>query len=201
MYKLVDDQGRVTYTNVPPPDAAAGKSATIIPGTLNVSTYSSAEALGKKTYGSNDRQLKDRVERLERELEIERRARALALEMVESKAGQAAQAAQRLREKRERCIADRRVDCDKLDSEDGHATTVVAAARRQSTLTSGFGMPPLVVRQVVIRPVAAPLHAATPHAHPPHRHAHAMPTSALAPAVTAQGGTTLVIRAGHFRRH
>src|SRR5260221_6211338 len=84
------------------------KAILLSPEAANVSTYSSADAVGTQNSNDSDRQLKDRVDRLERELEIERRARALAGEMV---GGHAVQGGQKGEGKRPRCIARPRTDC------------------------------------------------------------------------------------------
>lgn len=158
MYKWVDEHGAVTYTNVPPPQAnTRGKLELVVPGSAAVSTYSSKESLGKGISGNNERALQDRVAQLEQALEVERRARTLAGEMLAAKA---AGDAQRRKELRERCLADRRVDCDRPDLDESISHVAVARA-------------PQVIRQVIVQPVVirnvAPARAAN-HPHPAHPH-------------------------------
>ena len=155
MYKWVDERGRVTYTNVPPPDSGQrGKLETIVPVTVEVSTYSSAESLGKGAIAQQERNLASRVEQLERELAAERQARSnaqiAALQASQAAENRAAAEARRQRELRERCLADRRVDCDSANL-DEPAPAFVAAY-------------PRVVRQVIVQPVY--VHPVRPH--PPH---------------------------------
>ncbi len=154
MYKWVDENGAVTYTNVPPPQAKSrGQLELIVPQSATVSTYSSAESLGKAGFTNYERVLKERVTQLERDLEAERQARSQASE------SQASKAAQRRKELRERCLADRRVDCDRADLEESHAIIAVVRAP--------------VIRQVIVQPVVirAAVPQRTPHQpHPERRH-------------------------------
>ena len=195
MYKRVDENGKVSYTNVPPPDLNTAAKATLLTtGMGNVSTYSSAESLGKGASRGTERQLKERIGQLERELEIERRARTLAREMVSDKA---AQDAQKLREKRERCIADRRTDCDQLELEAGNPVHRVVVARAPQVIRQ------VIVHPVVIRSVLVP----RPSTHHPHNiHAHGL-TQAM-PGTTTHLSATLgrpphsgVARTWHHRQH
>lgn len=161
MYKWVDERGRVTYTNVPPPDSGQrGKLETLVPAAVAVSTYSSAESLGKGASGQQDRNLASRVEQLERELAAERQARSnaqiAALQASQAAENRAAAEARRQRELRERCLADRRVDCDSANL-DEPAPAFVAAY-------------PRVVRQVIVQPVY--VHPVRPHPPKPPAHEH-----------------------------
>lgn len=146
--KWRDERGVVTYSNVPPPESASGVRVDSVPPVI--STYSSAQSMGNMgnsgNAGNMSREaaapgsLRARVEALERELEIERRARALASQMVSNQAAQEAEAREKRRKAlREQCIADRRVDCDTANLEAPAAPVVVVA------------------RPVVIRPLSPPL--------------------------------------------
>jgi hypothetical protein len=160
MYKWVDERGVVTYTNVPPPDSGQrGKLETLVPAS-KVSTYSSAESLGKGPLSGREKNLESRVEQLERELAAERQARSNA-QIAAREASVTAQAradaeAKRQRELRDRCVADRRVDCDSANLDEPVPALVAAYPR--------------VVRQVIVQPVY--VHPVRPHpAKPPH-HEH-----------------------------
>lgn len=161
MYKWVDERGRVTYTNVPPPDSGQrGKLETIVPAAVAVSTYSSVESLGKGVIAQQERNLASRVEQLERELAAERQARSNA-QIAAQQASQAAESraaaeARRQRELRERCLADRRVDCDSANLDEPAPAFVVAYPR--------------VVRQVIVQPVH--VHPVRPHPTKPRVHEH-----------------------------
>ena len=103
VYKWVDQHGVTNYAGKPPADAKAVKKVDILAQRLSVYTPDAALvlAIASGSRGS-DRILSDRVDSLERQLEAERRARQAA-----AAAGlQAAQAAY------DRCVADRRVDCN-----------------------------------------------------------------------------------------
>ena len=104
VYKWVDDRGVVTYSETAPHDRAAKRIRSdarpygvYLPNSL---------ATG---YGSGDAVLRNRVSRLEQDLEAMRQAQRVA----EQQAAEAA--ARKLAQEKlvqERCLADRRVDCD-----------------------------------------------------------------------------------------
>lgn len=194
VYKKVDENGKVSYTNVPPPDLnTAAKATLVLPGMGSVSTYSSADSLGKGSFAGADRKLMERVEQLERELEIERRARSLAQEMVSTKA---AQDAQKLRDKRERCIADRRTDCDRLDLEEGNSAHRVVVARYPQVVRQVI-VQPLVIRSVLLpRPAAHHPHAIQAHALAQVRH----PSTTHLSVTLSTPPQSVVARAGYRRR-
>jgi hypothetical protein len=146
LYKWVDARGVVTYTNVPSPEAkASGRLERVAVEASTVSTYSLVDSSNTAT-GSNaaadDRALRERVARLERELEVERRARILAGEMTAGRAAADAKEAQRQLALRERCLADRRTDCDRADLAHEDSPAVLMVAR-----------PPQVIRQLIVQPV------------------------------------------------
>ncbi|MBM3345526.1 MAG: DUF4124 domain-containing protein [Betaproteobacteria bacterium] len=200
MYKWVDERGVVTYTNVPPPDARSrGKLELIAPGFSAVSTYSSAESLGINGNPAREmqvRELRARLERLERELDAERRARFQAEETTRAAAAsKASQEAQRRREWRERCLADRRVDCDRADLAEEVTAPVLVVAR--------------VVRPILVRPVA-PGHwvPGAPPRHHPHAGLHRHFPESTTPLLrhpsrpwAVPPGATLVLKSGQVRRH
>ncbi len=124
IYKWVDARGKVTYSNVPPPEVAAER---VPEGTGRVSTYSPVVPIDKGDSGEV-RQLQERVAQLERDTEALRQARAAS-----PAPAQVTPDAQQLRDRRERCIAERRVDCDRPDLEntnDAAAGDAVAVAPR-----------------------------------------------------------------------
>ena len=175
MYKWVDERGLVTYTNVPPPASRSlGKLETLVPAAVTVSTYSSVESLGKGAYSGREKSLESRVEQLERELAAERQARSnaqvAAQQASASATSRAEQESRRQRELRERCLADRRVDCDSANLEEPMPTVVAAYPR--------------VVRQVIVQPVyVRPVTAPRPPVHEHHPPVHTHPPVVKPPHV------------------
>jgi len=98
IYKWTDDRGGVHYSNSPPPE---GTKATVLDeSNSKVSVVPATKP--PDAASAPDPQLQSRVQRLERELEDERRAQAAAAQ-AQSEAAQRA---------REECLAQRRTDCD-----------------------------------------------------------------------------------------
>lgn len=173
LYKWVDEHGRVTYTNVPSPEAKSrGRLERVAVGASAVSTYSSEDSTPAADRGgatAESRVLQERIARLERELELERRARALASEMTAGKAAaEAKEAQQRQQALRARCLADRRIDCDRADLALEDSPAVLMVAR-----------PPQVIRQLIVQPLIVPPTA--PH-HPPHLSPRSLHPSGTRPA-------------------
>ncbi len=104
VYKWVDDKGVVNYSSTPP---AKGKSIKLGEDRGRVSTIESQD-LSRTEPGRREQALKDRVDRLEQDAQ---RDRQLAT-------AQEAAAAEAYRQWRERCIAERRVDCDDRPTSD-----------------------------------------------------------------------------------
>ncbi len=99
IYKWVDEAGKTHYSDKAP---AGGKKLDTVTDRISVYTPDPSIARAAATAGS-DPVLSDRVDRLERQLHAER----LARQQVELAAfTQASQAAY------ERCLSERRVDCD-----------------------------------------------------------------------------------------
>lgn len=95
VYKWVDEAGVTNYGNKPPDNARNVQR-------MDDSNPRVSTVPGTKPEPVPDRALQQRVDQLERELETQRRAN------TQPQAGAAASAAQ----SRERCLAERRVDCD-----------------------------------------------------------------------------------------
>ena len=102
VYKWVDDKGVVNYSNQPPIER---KSTLLDPDSVSVSAYTPDESLTRTvrtTPSANERALAERIASLERKFEAERYSRQIL-----------ADAQVRAQEMRlERCLRDRRVDCD-----------------------------------------------------------------------------------------
>jgi hypothetical protein len=99
IYKWKDDKGIVHYSNSPPPE---GTKATVLDESKSkVSVVPAIQAPPDSAAGT-DKQLKNRVQRLERELEDERRGQSAASQAQ-------AESYQRWREE---CLKQRRLDCD-----------------------------------------------------------------------------------------
>ena len=101
MYKWTDERGGVTYSNTPPPATSKGKVETI---SDRVTVYATDEET--KRAMSREARRDAKVANLERQLEAERAARRSP--------GPAPDATARMAADYERCIAQRRVDCDSL---------------------------------------------------------------------------------------
>lgn len=157
LYKWVDERGAVTYTNVPSPEAkTSGRLERVAVEPQAVSAYSSVipvQAAPRVDTTTEDRALRERVARLERELEVERRARALAGEIAAGRTAAEVRDAQQLYALRARCLADRRIDCDRADLAHEDSPAVFTVAR------------PQVIRQLIVQPVV--VRRQSPH-HLPH---------------------------------
>ena len=100
IYKWVDEKGVVNYSNTPPPESSKSvkrlEEETGRVSTIQAYDYSRAAAPAR------DRALQDRIARLEQEL-----ARSRQMAAIDE-----AMALEAHRQWRERCFAQRRVDCD-----------------------------------------------------------------------------------------
>lgn len=100
MYKWVDERGQVSYSNTPPPDAAQKKVVTV-PERLSV--YTPDAELNHALSAEGRREAK--AESLRRQLEAQRAAhRTPPLNDLAARTAAAY----------ERCIADRRIDCEAI---------------------------------------------------------------------------------------
>lgn len=124
VYKWVDANGVTNYSGEPPLDAGAAKGPEIVAERISVYPPDPGVLKAIEAGRQNvERALSDRVGRLERELEAERQARQYAA-AAEARASQAAY---------ERCVAERRIDCDGYGSGrlDPYPAVVVVFARRR----------------------------------------------------------------------
>jgi hypothetical protein len=99
VYKWVDDKGVVNYSSTPPDKR---KSQKLDEDKGRVSTIESAD-VAKAESARREQALRDRVDRLEQDASRNRQSAG---------AQDAAAAAEAYRQWRERCIAERRTDCD-----------------------------------------------------------------------------------------
>lgn len=120
MYKWVDDNGVVTYSNTPP-TARQPKKIEAVPE--RVSVYTPDAELSKAMSPEAKRDAK--ISKLEKQLEAERRARQSATQAHRATPTERQSAAY------ERCVADRGVDCD--------------AIRNGASASYGAGYPYVVV--------------------------------------------------------
>lgn len=120
MYKWVDDNGVVTYSNTPPPGKQS-KKVEAVPD--RVSVYSPDAELSKAMSPEAKRDAK--ISKLEKQLEAERRARNTPAQSSRPAPSERQLAAY------ERCIADRGVDCE--------------AIRNGQSAAYGAGYPHIVV--------------------------------------------------------
>src|SRR5712691_6989768 len=117
IYKWVDEAGKTHYSDTAP---AGGKKVDTVPDRISVYAPDPSIARAAATAGS-DPVLSDRVDRLERQLHAERLARQ-QLELASFT--QASQAAY------ERCLSDRRVDCDSYGGAMPYAGPIVVVPVR-----------------------------------------------------------------------
>jgi hypothetical protein len=103
MYKWVDERGQVSYSNTPPPDSAQKKVESVAE---RLSVYTPDDELNRAMSAEGRREAKAAT--LGRQFEAERNARRAPLTNAELAARDASAY--------ERCVADRRVDCEYLRS-------------------------------------------------------------------------------------
>lgn len=108
MYKWVDERGQVSYSNTPPPDAAKKKIEAVAE---RVSVYTPDPLINRAMSEEGRREARDA--QLGRQFEAQRNARRPA------RTDPAAASASAY----DRCIADRRVDCDAMRSGTGGDAT------------------------------------------------------------------------------
>ncbi|CAN0134988.1 unnamed protein product, partial [Phaeothamnion confervicola] len=102
MYKWVDENGVVTYSNTPPPAAKQPKKVESVAERVSVYTPDAQLNSAMQSASHGDRR---KVASLEKELETERRARARAEQATRKEQDRKSAAY-------ERCVAARGVDCD-----------------------------------------------------------------------------------------
>ena len=115
VYKWVDERGVVNYSN----EAPASRSSTVLdPKSVRVSTYSTGKApqqTATTLASASERALSDKIDRLERKLDTERYARSLSDAQIQTAADS----------RYERCLRDRRVDCDYAEADPYYYGSVV----------------------------------------------------------------------------
>src|SRR5262245_3660702 len=100
VYKWVDDKGVVNYSNEAPADR---KSTQLDPKSSRLSIIAADDSLKRSATPSvGDRVLSEKIDRLERKLDADRYARAVAEQQSQAAADSWYQ----------QCLRDRRVDCD-----------------------------------------------------------------------------------------
>jgi hypothetical protein len=100
VYKWVDDNGVTHYSDQAPAKGKFAKKTEIVPDRLSL--YSPSPSLVPVAYSKSDPGLNNRIEALERQILAERLARD-EIAAADARASLAVY---------ERCLADRRVDCD-----------------------------------------------------------------------------------------
>jgi hypothetical protein len=104
VYKWVDKNGVTNYSAEPPKDAKAARKVDVVEDRISVYPPDAAviATSGAASSSKADRAVADKIDSLQRQLDAERLARQNAA-AAEQKAAQAAH---------DRCVAERRVDCD-----------------------------------------------------------------------------------------
>ena len=124
-YKWVDSNGVTNYSSTPPAKAASAKVTLIAPEKKPVYVPDDAPWQDAESRVAVDH-LANRVDSLQRELDAERHQRQDRAD-AESRAAQAAQRAY------ERCVADRRVDCNDSAAYNSAAPVVIVRPRVASS--------------------------------------------------------------------
>jgi hypothetical protein len=107
MYKWVDENGKVSYSNTPPPETAKKKVEAVAE---RVSVYT-PDAQINKAMSEDARRDASRIASLERQLDAERAGRRTPAANPDTAARKAAAY--------DRCVAERRVDCEAIRSGTG----------------------------------------------------------------------------------
>ena len=122
VYKWVDENGMTNYSGNPPIDVKAGTKLGTVAEKITVYTPDKAlvQAMQARSQRT-DTVLSDRIDRLERQLLAERQARqsAAAVQAGGAQAGY------------ERCLSERRLDCDNYGGNPPHGPVVFASSRGQ----------------------------------------------------------------------
>jgi len=107
VYKWVDERGVVNYSN----EAPTNRNSTLLdPKSVRVSTYATDDAPKRAATApasTSESVLSEKIDRLERKLDAERYARGLSDVQMQTAANA----------QYERCVRDRRVDCDYLGAD------------------------------------------------------------------------------------
>jgi Domain of unknown function (DUF4124) len=128
VYKWVDEKGVTHYSDRAPPKLEAIRKVDIVADRLSFYTPNPPLTRGSERSGG-DPVLSDKVERLERQLQIERQARQYAT--AETQAFMTAAY--------EQCLADRRLDCDGYGGSLPYAVPVlVSPLRHRRFRPAGF---------------------------------------------------------------
>lgn len=122
VYKWVDENGMTNYSGKPPTEVKAGTKLDTVPEKITVYTPDKAlvqamQARAQRTEPA----LSDRIDRLERQLLAERQARQQAA-AVQAGGAQTVY---------ERCLAERRVDCDDFGGYPRDGPVVFASSRNR----------------------------------------------------------------------
>ena len=155
VYKWVDDKGVVNYSSQPP---AARNSVLLDPNSVSVSTYTPDPTLKKiteTTAGVNEKALAERIASLERKLDAERYTR-LSLAEAHARASEL---------QYERCLRNRRVDCDYSGIDPYNAPygpSVVVLRPPLRTRPHVSARPALIFPPKPSRPMFAPTRASRP---------------------------------------
>ncbi len=122
VYKWVDENGMTNYSGKPPVSVKKGTQLSTVAEKITVYTPDKAlvQAMQARAQGT-DSVLSDRIDRLERQLVAERQARQYA----------AAAQASTTHAAYERCLAERRVDCDNYGGYPPYGPIVLALSRGQ----------------------------------------------------------------------
>ena len=109
MYKWTDERGVVSYSNTPPPSAGKAAKVDVVEDRISVYTPDplTLRAMAEEEANSRDAKAGTR----KREADTERRARSIA---PNDSANAAAQRQAQMKSAYERCVADRRVECDTI---------------------------------------------------------------------------------------
>lgn len=119
VYKWVDGSGTTHYSDKAPPDRESVRKVAIVTDRLSV--YETPPRPLASSYPGRESALNDRIDALERQLQAERRARDSAA-AAEAQAALAAY---------QRCLSERRVDCDAYAGYPQYAAPLIFAPVRR----------------------------------------------------------------------
>ncbi len=121
VYKWIDETGTTHYSDNAPPSRDSARKVAVVPDRLSV--YEQPPRLVASSYPGRESALNDRVDALERQLQAERRSRdSDSIAAAESQAALAAY---------QRCLAERRVDCDAYTGYPQYAAPLIFAPVRR----------------------------------------------------------------------
>jgi hypothetical protein len=119
VYKWIDETGATQYSDQVPPSRGSARKVAIVSDRLSV--YEQGPRLVPAATPGRESALNDRVDALERQLQAERRAR----DTIAAAEAQAALAAY------QRCLSERRVDCDGYAGTPQYAAPLIFAPVRR----------------------------------------------------------------------